>query len=94
MQVVFDLYEENVDWFINNAQCLWIMQEEGVTWLQRINCRLPSQLKQEVDQRLSSTKSLMGDISMGHTMTPAMTCGIPVNGELPESTEAESQPLT
>ena len=94
VETVFNLYGEDVDWFIKNAQCLWIMQEEGVTWLQRINCPLPSQLKQEVDQRLSSTKSLMGDISMGHTMTPVMTYGIPVNGELPESTEAESQPLT
>lgn len=94
VETVFNLYGEDVDWFIKNAQCLWIMQEEGVTWLQRINCPLPSQLKQEVDQRLSSTKSLMGDISMGHTMTPVMTYGIPANGELPESTEAESQPLT
>ena len=94
VETVFQLYEEDVDRFIYNAQCLWIMREEGVTWLQRINCPLPNQLKLGVDQRLSSTKSLMDALSMGHTMTPAMTCGIPVTGECPESMEPESLPLT
>jgi len=94
VEKVFQLYEEDVDRFISNAQCLWIMQEEGVTWLQRVSCPLPSLLKQEVEARLNSTKSLMDAISMGHIMTPQTTCGIPVNREYPESMEPESLPLT
>ena len=94
IETVFDLYDQDVERFILNAQCLWIMQKEGETWLQRVSCPLPPQLKQGVDQRLDSTKSLMEDISMGHIMSEMMTSGIPVNGECPGSMEPESLPLT
>lgn len=94
IETVLSLYNDDVTRFIYNAQCLWIMQQEGVTWAQRVNCPLPSQLQQEVAQMSDSMKSLMADISMGHIMTPATTCGIPANGVLAESMEPESLPLT
>jgi 5'-3' exonuclease len=49
IETVFSLYKEDVERFIMNAQCLWILQREGETWAHRVNYDiLPLLLKQRV----------------------------------------------
>jgi 5'-3' exonuclease len=88
IETVFDLYGEDALRFYMNAQCLWIMRNEGETWADRLNhLTLPALLQQEVDQKSSSTKYLMGATSTEPTMSSQKMCGIPVVGEVTESTE-------
>ena len=95
IDVVFAKYNEDVDRFIMNAQCLWILQREGETWAHRINPSiLPPLLQQGLEATLKSMKSFMVDTSMEPTMNHLQTSGILVNGIWPDSMEAESQPLT
>jgi 5'-3' exonuclease len=93
IQVVFDLYNQDVDRFIVNAQCLWIMQEQGVTWAKRVPCPLPSLLQQGLEVQLGFMTSLNLDTSMELSTNPVMMSGILTNGLIPESMEAKSQPL-
>lgn len=83
IKTVFDLYNEDAIRFLMNAQCLWIMQREGETWISRIkHLTLPDLLKQEVDARYDSMISLMGDTTMEPITTPQMTSGIHSNGDI------------
>ena len=93
LEIVYDLYEEDAQRFLMNAQCLWILQKEGETWAHRVNdLTLPNLLQLEVDQMLSSMKFLMGDILMEPIMNPQKTSGIPVSGEPTEFMEIETLP--
>jgi len=93
LNIVFDLYNEDAQRFFMNAQCLWIMQNEEETWGHRSkHLILPDPLKQEVDQKLSSMKFSMGDISMEPTTNHQKTSGIPVNGESTDFMEIETLP--
>jgi len=83
IEIVHDLYDEDSERFLMNAQCLWIMQREGETWVSRINqLTLPDLLKQEVDAKYDYMISLMGDTSMEVITTPQMTSGIPSSGHV------------
>lgn len=92
IEVVADLYNDPKR-FVMNAQCLWIMYKEGVTWVNR-DLILPDQLQPEVDAMLDSMTSLMAAISMEPTTTPMSTSGIQFNGIEPESMEPEKMDLT
>lgn len=95
IETVFNLYDEDVNRFLMNAQCLWIMQNEGETWAHRVNPSiLTEELKQGLEATLGSTTFSMVDISMEPTTIPTMTSGIPVSGELTDSMEANEVPLT
>ena len=60
IEVVFDLYKEDAARFYMNAQCLWILQNEGETWAKRVdNSILPDLLKQELEAMSDSMISLM-----------------------------------
>jgi len=88
IKTVFDLYNEDAIRFLMNAQCLWIMQREGETWVSRIkHLTLPNLLKQEVDAKYDYMISLMDDTSMEPITTPQMTSGILYNGEEMACTE-------
>ena len=88
IDIVHDLYDENSERFLMNAQCLWIMQREGETWVSRIkHLTLPDLLKQEVDAKYDYMISLMDDTSMEPITTPQMISGIPSNGEEMACTE-------
>jgi len=83
IDIVHDLYNEDSARFLMNAQCLWIMQREGETWVSRIkHLILPDLLKQEVDAKYDFMTSLMDDTSMEPITTPQMTSTILSNGEL------------
>ena len=92
IEVVSNLYNDPKR-FVMNAQCLWIMQQEGVTWVKR-NLTLPNQLQQETEIMSDSMTSLIKDISTVHTTTSTMTSGIPSNGVTPECMEPEVVDLT
>lgn len=79
--------------FIMNAQCLWIMQNEGETWVNRVST-LPNLLQQEADLMSDFMTSLMADISMEVITTPQMMSGIQSSGIVPESMEPERVDLT
>lgn len=88
IELVHDLYNEDSKRFLMNAQCLWIMQREGETWISRIkHLTLPDLLKQEVDAKYDYMISLMDDTSMEPITTPQMTSGILSNGEEMACTE-------
>jgi len=83
IEIVHDLYDEDSDRFLMNAQCLWIMQREGETWVSRIkHLTLPSLLQQEVAAKYEYMMSLMDVISTEVIMTPQMTSTIPYSGQL------------
>lgn len=64
IDIVFSLYKEDVERFIMNAQCLWILQQEGETWAHRVNpLILPDQLQQGLEVTLKSMKSFMENTS-------------------------------
>jgi len=95
IDTVFSLYKEDVERFIMNAQCLWILQQEGETWAHRVNpLILPDQLQQGLEVTLKSMKSFMESTSMEPTMIQIPMYIIRANGICPESMEAESLPLT
>ena len=93
IEAVRALYEDD-NRLIMNLQCLWIMQEEGVTWAQRVNkLTLPDQFKQEVEAMSDYMTSLMDVTSMGLITNSPKTSGILVNGVVPESMETKQLPL-
>ncbi len=61
-QDLFDLVYNKYDdpkRFLMNGICLWICQEEGVTWAQKLQSSdliLPKELRQELDLTLESMK--------------------------------------
>lgn len=56
--LVYELYDD-ADRFVMNAQCLWIMQNNGETWCQKQHdLILPDQCVLAVDMTLESMKSL------------------------------------
>ena len=58
---VYQLYNDPKR-FVMNAQCLWIMQNKGETWVQRSqDLTLPGECKQEVSHQLGFTKFLTLD---------------------------------
>lgn len=89
IEVVFNLYEQDAKRFVQNATCLWILQEEGITWAHRAQKQLTlnDQLQQEVEALLNSTKFSMDVISTEPITNPQKMFGIPVVGELTESME-------
>jgi len=94
LDCVYSLYNEDFDRFLMNAQCLWIMQQEGETWAHRIDRSiLPDQLLHATEMMLGSMIFSMDATSMEPTTTPTQTCGIPVSGEWTESTEPQTVPL-
>lgn len=95
LEIIWSLYNEDAQRFLMNAQCLWIMQNEGETWLHRSkHLTLPSPLQQEAEMMLGSMKFSINDISMEPTTSPKMTFGIPVNGEVTECLEPSLVDLT
>lgn len=89
VQVVYDLYNQDAKRFVQNATCLWILQEEGITWAHRAQKQLilNDQLQLEVEALLSSTKFSMDATSTEPITNPQKMFGIPVVGELTESME-------
>ena len=61
--VVSNLYN-NPQRFIVNAQCLWIQQERGQSWVHRQNLNLANPYKQEVDRMLDFMTSMNLDTLM------------------------------
>lgn len=95
LEIVWSLYNEDPTRFLMNAQCLWIMQNEGETWLHRSpHLILPSPLQQEMEMMLDSMTSLMVATSMEPTTSPKMTFGTHVNGESTEFLVPETVDLT
>lgn len=95
LDTVWSLYNEDPQRFLMNAQCLWIMQNEGETWLNRkTDLILPDPLKLEVEIMSASMTFLNPVISMEPIMNPQKTSGIPVNGVSVESMEPEVVDLT
>ena len=89
LDVVYNEYKDNAVRFLQNAMCLWIMQKENETWVNRnTDLILPSQLQHEVETMLSSMSFMMEGTLMEPTMNPAKISGIHVNGIIPESMEA------
>jgi len=94
IEQVYSLYNEDAHRFLMNAQCLWIMQNEGETWGHRVNHSiLPDPLLHALEAMLGSMTFSMDDISMEPITTPTTMCGIPVNGDQTESMEIETVPL-
>lgn len=82
---VLELYECDVARFVMNAQCLWIMQNEGETWVHRSqHLHFTSQFEQELANELLFMKSLKDDISMAQSTTKLQTSGIQPNGTTTE----------
>lgn len=82
---VLELYNDEYDRFIMNAQCLWIMQNKDETWAHRSQgLRLTSVFRQELENQLQFMKSLKDDTSTEQSMTPFPTSGIPANGMVME----------
>ena len=81
-----DLYSNNdIERFIMNAQCLWIMQNEDETWVHRsLELPLPSQLKQEMEKELNFMKCLKEDTSTEPSMMSPATSGSQLNGTTTE----------
>ena len=82
LETVFELYNQDEERFIMNAQCLWIMQNKDETWAHRTlhELDLPNQLLLGMERELEFMKSLTDDISMEQsTMKPLMS-GSPANG--------------
>lgn len=78
---VLALYDDEYSRFIMNAQCLWIMQNEGETWAHRSQeLRLTSVFRQELEKELEFMKSLKDDTLMAQSTMKSQTSGIPVNG--------------
>jgi len=60
---VLALYDDEYSRFIMNAQCLWIMQNEGETWAHRSQgLHLTSVFRQELENELQFMKSLKDDL--------------------------------
>lgn len=59
--IVYKLYNDPKR-FVMNACCLWILRNEGETWVHRQNLILPDQCKLEVDRMLDFMTSLNLDI--------------------------------
>lgn len=84
---VLELYADEYSRFIMNAQCLWIMQNEGETWAHRSQgLHLTSVFRQELENELQFMKSLKDDTSMAQSMMKSPTSGIPTNGTVMEPT--------
>lgn len=84
---VLALYDDEYSRFIMNAQCLWIMQNEGETWAHRSQgLHLTSVFRQELENELQFMKSLKDDTSMVQSTTKSPTSGIPANGMETEPT--------
>jgi len=95
LDTVWSLYNEDPQRFLMNAQCLWIMQNEGETWLNRkTDLILPDPLKLEVEIMSASTTFLKPVISMEPIMNPQKTSGILANGISVESMDPEVVDLT
>lgn len=78
---VLGLYDDQYSRFIMNAQCLWIMQNEGETWAHRSQgLRLTSVFRQELEKELEFMKSLKDDTLMAQFTTKPQTSGIHTNG--------------
>ena len=61
-EVVFDKYKEDIQRFVMNAHCLWILRSKESAWHKDLNLVLPSQLQQEAEAMYESMKSLMVDM--------------------------------
>ena len=88
LTTVLDLYNDDIERFIMNAQCLWIMQNEDETWVQRTlrELDLTNPLKQEMEKELEFMKSLMEDISTEQSTMKPLTSGSPVSGTKMDTT--------
>lgn len=85
IDTVLDLYVEDEERFIMNAQCLWIMQNEDETWVHRSQeLPLQNQLKLGMVKELEFMKRLKEDTLMAQSTTKPQTSGIPVNGTMTE----------
>ena len=83
INTVFKMYEEDVERFWMNAQCLWIMQKEKETWQDRVeHSILPNQLQHVLEEKSGFMKSLMDAISTDQSMMPKMMSGILNNGDV------------
>ena len=78
---VLALYDDEYSRFIMNAQCLWIMQNEGETWAHRSQgLRLTSVFRQELEKELEFMKSLKDDTLTAQSTMKSATSGSPTNG--------------
>lgn len=85
LSATLDLYNNDIERFIMNAQCLWIMQNEDETWVHRsLELPLQNQLKLEMVKELEFMKRLKEDTLMAQSTTNPQTSGIPVSGTMTE----------
>lgn len=96
LSTTLDLYNDDIERFIMNAQCLWIMQNKDETWVQRTlrELDLTNPLKQEMEKELKFMKSLKDDISTEQSTMKPLTSGSPVNGTEMDTTPTNQTALT
>ena len=85
LSTTLDLYNDDIERFIMNAQCLWIMQNEDETWVHRsLELPLPNQLKLEMEKELNFMKCLKEDTLTAQSTTSPQTSGSQPNGTTTE----------
>ena len=92
-EAVFARYD-NPSRFIMNANCLWILQQEGQPWTNRQDLTLENQFAQEVAQTSDYMTLLMaGTLTEPITMQNE-TSGILSNGTSTDTMQTNDQPST
>ena len=96
LSTTLDLYNDDIERFIMNAQCLWIMQNKDETWVHRTlhELDLPTQLKLGMEKELEFMKSLKDDISTEQSTMKPLTSGSPANGTEMDTTLTNQTALT
>lgn len=79
-ETVYNLYNQDAERFLMNANCLWILRKEFELWENRQDLVLSDHLKQLVDHGSLSMKSLNPTTSMGLGTNQTETSGIQHNG--------------
>jgi 5'-3' exonuclease len=89
LELVYELYKQDTDRFVMNAQCLWIMQNKDETWAHRTHQELDlaNPLALAVEKELEFMKSLKDDTSTEQSTMKQSTSGSPVNGTKTDITQ-------
>lgn len=89
LKTTLELYGNDEERFIMNAQCLWIMQNKDETWAHRTlhELDLPNQLLLAMEKELEFMKSLTDATSTEQSTTTQSMSGIPVNGTQTDTTQ-------
>lgn len=91
-ELVFSKYEDTSR-FLMNANCLWILQQEGKPWIKRQDLIFDNQFKQEVDQMCDYMTSLMDGTLMEHTTMKNKMSGTQSNGSSMDIMPTDVVPL-